>query len=160
MINEITVYFQAVSHEWIIESCKMGKTVDFKKYLLPSGYSIIEKRYIEPVVKRVSTNSRAFSGLNILLTSENKDFTDFWSRVCKLAGASSVQSVKSVDDISTIEKGFLLVGGEVSPVLIEKAKDFDISVVSTVWVVQSLIAGTCCNADSHESLTKLFTDDC
>uniref|UniRef100_A0A1B0CM80 non-specific serine/threonine protein kinase n=1 Tax=Lutzomyia longipalpis TaxID=7200 RepID=A0A1B0CM80_LUTLO len=102
----------------------------------------------------------AFVDLNILLVSENKDFMDFWSRVCKLAGAASVQAVKSVDDISTIQKGFLLVGREVHPVLIEKAKDFNISVVSTVWVVQSLISGTCCNADAHESLTKFFADDC
>ncbi|XP_055689060.1 TP53-binding protein 1-like [Lutzomyia longipalpis] len=150
----------AISHEWIIESCRNNRMMDIKDYILPTGWSIIEKKFIVPVVKRIVSNSKAFVDLNILLVSENKDFMDFWSRVCKLAGAASVQAVKSVDDISTIQKGFLLVGREVHPVLIEKAKDFNISVVSTVWVVQSLISGTCCDADAHESLTKFFADDC
>ncbi|GAB0092313.1 TP53-binding protein 1 isoform X1 [Sergentomyia squamirostris] len=150
----------AVSHLWIIESCRNGQVLDVQEYILPSGWSVIEKRYVQPTVKRVSTSSKAFADLNIMLTSGSKDFTEFWSRVCKLAGAASVSTVKSLKDISTTEKGFLLVGGDVSPVMIEKAKDFNISVVSTVWVVQSLISGKCCSADAHESLSTLFTDDC
>ncbi|XP_059621956.1 TP53-binding protein 1-like [Phlebotomus argentipes] len=150
----------AISHEWIIESCRSGRALEVRDFILPAGWSIIERRFIQPTVRRVSSNSKAFVDLNILLVSENSDFTDFWTRVCKLAGASSVQRVKSVNDISTIQKGFLLVGGDVSPILIEKAKDFNISVVSTVWVVQSLIAGTSCDPNAHEGLTKMFTDDC
>ncbi|CAD7087071.1 unnamed protein product, partial [Hermetia illucens] len=36
----------AVSHEWIIESCKKNTLSDVKKFQLPSGWSIVTEKYI------------------------------------------------------------------------------------------------------------------
>lgn len=39
------------------------------------------------------------------------------------------------------------------------ATDYNIPVVSTVWVVQSLIVGQVCDPGQHEQMTQLYDDE-
>lgn len=155
-------YLQAISHEWIIESCKKKSIVDIKKFALPSGWSIIEERYKRWSVGKAADQRNMitpFSNAIVLIASQNKEYTEFWSRVCKLAGAT-IRYVKSVADITSSTQGYMLTDYLESPhEITSKADHYEIPIVSTVWVVQTLILGKICNPESNLKLKKTYQDD-
>lgn len=151
----------AISHEWIIESCRNNSLVDTKLYALPSGWSLIEERYIKWAVGRnidQRSTSNPLSNQIVLMASQNKDFSDFWTRVCKLAG-STIRVVKTAADITQGQTGYMLTDEEFPQDIKSKAEHFGIPIVSTVWVVQSLILGKVCRPDADEKLTQIYQDD-
>lgn len=128
---------------------------------MPAGWSIIEERYKRWTVGRaVDQRSSINPLLNkiVLIASQHKEFTEFWSRVCKLAGAT-VRLVKSESDITTTTKGYMLTDEEFLGEIKSKADHFQIPIVSTVWVVQSLILGKVCNPEWNVKLTQIYQDD-
>uniref|UniRef100_A0A2K6VAQ9 Uncharacterized protein n=1 Tax=Anopheles darlingi TaxID=43151 RepID=A0A2K6VAQ9_ANODA len=152
---------QAISHEWIIECCQSLVLVDPKPYTLPSGWSFLEQRYMDwrgDSVKNKRSTASPFASVAINLASLNKDFNDFWSRVCKLAGAT-VRLIKTEADITENLTGYLLTDQEFPEEIKIKASRNGLLVVSTVWVVQCLINGAVCHPDSHEKLTQIYQED-
>ncbi|KFB44307.1 AGAP001466-PA-like protein [Anopheles sinensis] len=151
-----------VSHEWIVQCCQVLMLVDHKPYTLPYGWSFLEKRYIEWGSRRAKDkrNSAAtpFASTSINVASLCKDFNDFWSRVCKLAGAT-VRLIKTESDVTENLTGYLLTDQEFPENIKIKAARNGLLVVSTVWVVQSLILGRVCNPQSHEKLTQIYQED-
>lgn len=88
----------------------------------------------------------------------DKDFIEFWSRVCKLAGGT-VRLIKSESDLTENLSGFMLTDQEFPEDVKLWATRYGLLIVSTVWVVQSLILGRICQPDSHEKLTQIYQDD-
>lgn len=153
--------FQAVSHEWIIESCQKGILSPFKSFILPSGWSILEEKYIKWAVGRTSDfrlNAKPLSGQVVLMASQNHDFSEFWSRVCKQAGAT-IRFIKTQTDITETQSGFMLSDDEFPQDIKSKADHYGIPIVSSVWVVQSLIVGKPLEPNSHEKLKQIYVDD-
>lgn len=153
--------FQALSHEWIIESCQKGVLAETKSFALPSGWSIIEESYIKWSVGRSAdqrSTSTPLSSQIILMASFNKDFIDFWSRVCKLAGAT-IRIIKSITDVNQGLNGTMLTDEDFPQEIKLKAEHFNIPIVSNVWVVQSLILGKPCKPDAHEKFQRNYQDD-
>ncbi|XP_031638738.1 mucin-5AC-like [Contarinia nasturtii] len=149
----------AVSHEWIVESCQRNKLLNKDEYVLPSGWSIIESKYKPWSIGRGRDQRKnAFNKTTIILTSQQSDFVEFWSRVCKSAGAK-IRLVKSTNDITATTKGYILLDDEFPPEYQIYAENFHIPIVSTVWVIQSLILGKVCDPNAHPKLTQLYEDD-
>ncbi|XP_058824376.1 TP53-binding protein 1-like isoform X1 [Topomyia yanbarensis] len=157
----LAVDIPAVSHEWIIECCRKLTLLDFKPYALPAGWSLIEERYIKWSCGRnmdQRSTANPFFGCCIQIASLNQDFTEFWSRVCKLAGAT-VRLIKSETDLTPNLTGYMLTDQEFPENIKLRATRYGLLIVSTVWVVQSLIVGKIRQPDSHEKLTQIYQDD-
>lgn len=99
-----------------------------------------------------------FNKTTIIITSQQTDFEQFWSRVCKSAGAK-IRLVKTLNDLTATTKGFILMDDEFPPEFQNRAVRFRIPIVSTVWVLQSLIVGRVCEPSAHPKLTQLYEDD-
>lgn len=151
----------AISHEWIIESCQNGVLSETKAFALPSGWSIIENSYIKWAVGRNSDQRSSVNPLSnqvILMASFNKDFIDFWTRVCKLAGAT-IRIIKSITDVNQGLTGVMLTDEDFPQDIKLKAEHFTIPIVSNVWVVQCLVLGKPCKPDSHDKFKRYYQDD-
>lgn len=130
-------------------------------YILPSGWSILDNCYKSWLIGRGRDKRKSVTPFNkttIILTSQQNDFVQFWSRVCKFAGAK-IRIVKSMNDITATTQGYILMDDEFPPEYQAKAERFHIPIVSTVWVVQSLILGKVCDPMAHHKLTQLYEDD-
>lgn len=150
---------KAVSHEWIVECCQRNKLVSKDEYLLPSGWSIIDNTYKPWSTGRGRDQRKnTFNKTTIILTSQQNEFVLFWSRVCKSAGAK-IRLVKSTADLTATTKGYILLDDEFPPEYQSRAERFRIPIVSTVWVVQSLISGKVCDPNRNPKLTQLYEDD-
>uniref|UniRef100_A0A1Q3EWT4 Putative ribonuclease e n=1 Tax=Culex tarsalis TaxID=7177 RepID=A0A1Q3EWT4_CULTA len=157
----LAVDIPAVSHEWIIECCRTLTFLDYKPYALPAGWSFLEERYIRWNCGRgveLRSTVNPFVGYCINIASLNTDFTEFWSRVCKMAGGT-VRLIKSENDLTSNLSGFMLTDQEFPEDIKLRATRYGLQIVSTVWVVQSLIVGRVCQPDSHEKLTQIYQDD-
>uniref|UniRef100_A0A182Q1M5 BRCT domain-containing protein n=1 Tax=Anopheles farauti TaxID=69004 RepID=A0A182Q1M5_9DIPT len=156
-----TVPPKAVSHEWIIQCCQVLTLVDVKPYVLPAGWSFVEGRFIEwgcGRAKNKRTTATPFASVSVNVASLCKDFNNFWSRVCKLAGAT-VRLIKTEYDVTENLTGYLLTDQEFPEEIKIKAARNGLLVVSTVWVVQCLISGQVCHPNSNEKLTQIYQED-
>ncbi|XP_053659348.1 TP53-binding protein 1-like [Anopheles marshallii] len=151
----------AVSHEWIIQCCQVLMMLDYKPHVLPAGWSFLENRFIDwsgGRGKDKRTSGTPFSSVCINVASLCKDFNDFWSRVCKLAGGT-VRLIKTESDITENLTGYLLTDQEFPEEIKIKAARTGLLVVSTVWVVQCLILGRVCHPNSNEKLTQIYQEE-
>lgn len=62
-------------------------------------------------------------------------------------------------DLTATTKGFILLDDEFPAEYQSRAERFRIPIVSTVWVLQSLILGKVCDPTAHPKLTQLYEDD-
>lgn len=153
-----------MSHEWLIKCCETNSLVKKDEYTLPSGWSIIDTSYRlwstgagkHKQLKRKSNTP--FNKTIIIITSQQDDFAMFWSRVCQAAGAK-IRTIKSKTDFTSTLHGYILMDDEFPSEYRAMAIDYNIPVVSTVWVVQSLIIGQVCDPSQHELLTQLYDDE-
>lgn len=138
----------------------MNRLLNKDDYVLPSGWSIVENKYKPWTIGRSRSDQRknAFSKTTIILTSQQSDFVEFWTRVCKSAGAK-IRLVKSTNDLTSTTKGYILLDDEFPQEYQYRAERFHIPIVSTVWVIQSLILGRVCDPNAHPKLTQLYEDD-
>lgn len=142
-----------------MDSCQVNKLLNKDDYVLPSGWSIVETKYKPWTIGRGREQRKnAFNKTTIILTSQQSDFVEFWSRVCKSAGAK-IRLVKSTNDLTATTKGYILLDDEFPQEYQLRAERFHIPIVSTVWVIQSLILGRVCDPNAHPKLTQLYEDD-
>ncbi|XP_065087005.1 TP53-binding protein 1-like isoform X2 [Ochlerotatus camptorhynchus] len=157
----LAVDIPAVSHEWIIQCCQTLTFVEFKSFALPAGWSLLDERYIRWSCGRAAdqrSTVNPFAGHCVNIASMDKDFTEFWGRVCKLAGGT-VRLIKSETDLTENLSGYMLTDQEFPEDVKLRATRYGLLIVSTVWVVQSLVVGRICQPDSHEKLTQIYQDD-
>lgn len=132
-----------------------------KRFALPSGWSIIEDRYKRWAIGRAADqrkNATPLSNAVVLLASQNKEFTEFWTRVCKMARAT-VRLIRTLTDITPSTDGYMLTDPEFPEDVKVKAEHYGIPIVSTVWVVQSLIMGKVCAPNANPKLRQIYQDD-
>ncbi|XP_013401840.1 uncharacterized protein LOC106167315 isoform X2 [Lingula anatina] len=135
-----------VSHVWIRDSCRSSQLLDHKAYLLPAGINIESKRLVE-----WNPRNDALMGMSALLVSSNKDFQLTWTSVLEAAGCQVTakmpgQVLKSSfkDEISVV-----VTDSRCPKKVITMSSDFGLPVVSTEWVIQSLISGQRMNYCGH-----------
>lgn len=78
--------------------------------------------------------------------------------MCKSAGAK-IRLVKSLTDLTASTKGYILMDDEFPSEYQNRAIRFRIPIISTVWVIQSLIVGRVCDPMANPKLTQLYEDD-
>ncbi len=152
---------QPVSHEWIIDCCTKNQLLNCEEFILPAGWSLLHERYIDWKVtrsKKSRKSTKALKNVGVLMASQHDDFSAFWQRVCKLAG-SDTSVVDSLDDIDEKTHGFMLTDEDFSDEIKSKAEHYNIPVVSSVWIVQSLIAGCHIDPESHPKLKMTYEDE-
>lgn len=135
-------------------------------YALPSGWSLTDNSYRlwstgagtgkQKHLKRKSNSP--FNKITIIISSQQPEFADFWGRVCRLAGAK-VRTIKTKVDFTSTLQGYLLMDDEFPHEYHAMANDYGIPVVSTVWIVQSLIVGQVCDPTEHIHMTQLYDDE-
>lgn len=148
---------RAVLHTWVVDCCKSNKLV--REYDLPAGWSLERKCYIGYEIGKeryMRLSNNPFNNFLIILCSDNDNFLKFWGRVCKSAGASTKVIENEEADISV---GSVIVTDFDCPLKVRKqAQSLDIPLVSTTWVVQSLILGQVCNYDNIYAYNYMDTD--
>lgn len=154
---------QPVSHEWIIECCKQNEPLKYDEFVLPSGWSLVDKKFIAWKVQRSKNSSsrdstKALRNKVVLIATQHNDYEVFWDRVCTLAGGKTYV-IHSLDDIDDKTKGIMLADEDFPEEIKTKAEHYRIPVVSTVWAVQSLIMGCFVNPDSNTKLKLPYDDD-
>ncbi|XP_055909449.1 TP53-binding protein 1-like [Eupeodes corollae] len=152
---------QAISHDWVVDSCRHNKLADLNKYQLPAGWSILAEKFVQWKIGKnnpIRLSGQPFTKTFVLIAGEHSDFVELWGRVCKAAGAK-LRIIKSLDDITPTTSGYMVAESDFSHSIKAKAQYYGIPVVSTVWVVQSLIMGAICPPNSHSKLSQLFEDE-
>lgn len=99
-----------------------------------------------------------FRGATVLIGSDSPDYVQFWTRVCRLAQAN-VRVVQLAQDIDAKTRGFLLTDEDFSVAIKSKAEHFRVPVVSTVWIVECLVAGDLCATDASERFHRAYQDE-
>lgn len=145
-----------MSHEWVIKCCETQTLAKKDGYALPSGWSVTDNRYRHKSLKRKKNSP--FNKITIIITSQQSDFAEFWSRVCRAAGAK-IRTIKSTADFTATMQGYILMDDEFPLEFRNRANDYKLPLVSTVWLVQCLIVGQVCDPGEHELFTKLFDDE-
>lgn len=146
-----------MSHEWIIQSCIYNKLLQKTNFKIPAGWSYIDKQFKYWTIGRglaYRISKLPFSRKVIIIGSNEKKFTDFWTRVCRSAGAI-IRIVKTMSDLTITTNGYMLTHDEFSPDILSKAKHFEIPIVSTTWILECLISGKFCKLELHDKLLQL-----
>nr|XP_016854617.1 PREDICTED: tumor suppressor p53-binding protein 1 isoform X1 [Anolis carolinensis] len=129
-----------VSHVWVHDSCHANQLQNYKDYLLPAGYSLLEQRMLEWRPRK-----DPFHKLKVLLVSdEPQDFLEFWSEILMTGGAASVKQQPSATWSKDVGLGLfdVLVTDDSCPAaILTCAEALALPVVSQEWVAQSLVAG-------------------
>lgn len=134
-IQCIAAGIAVLSHEWIINCSSVKKRLTFQE--LPIGWSIERNQFIEPFQK---INSKPFQNLLIYLApNDDKDFIKFWNRVCSLAGGVVVVMENGDEDFQTAT--LVLAESDCPKEVVNRANDWNIPLLSTTWIVQSIIHG-------------------
>ncbi|KAK8383584.1 hypothetical protein O3P69_015806 [Scylla paramamosain] len=146
-----------VSFQWVINSCKQNKALPWKMYLLPSGEQesgeVCEQNLLEEeggflMQRYLLAGQRIFLG-----SSDNSEFCPLWQPLLVSAGAKVRVRPRTGNLNRVLDKSMTLVVGDSSLPQDEeqRARQLGLPVVSTEWVIQSLIQGT---QLSHESFLR------
>ncbi|XP_045106114.1 TP53-binding protein 1-like isoform X2 [Portunus trituberculatus] len=147
-----------VSFQWVINSCKQNKALPWKLYLLPSGEQesgeVCEQNLLEEEEGGFLMRRYLLSGQRIFLgSSDNSEFCPLWQPLLDSAGAKVRVRPRTGNLNRVLDKSMTLVVGDSSLPQDEeqRARQLGLPVVSTEWVIQSLIQGT---QLSHESFLR------
>ena len=115
-----------------------------KNYYLPVGWSISEEREIEQSEHNSLEKLKGgiFEGIHILLSSSNNSFINDWKPLLARLGASISCRMKGKFDRSLKAVDVVVGDGSKTPTTIfQSANEKKIPVVTSVWIIQSLITG-------------------
>ncbi|XP_047029171.1 uncharacterized protein LOC124636931 isoform X1 [Helicoverpa zea] len=147
---------RSVSHGWVIMSCIDNTLRDVDSFALPAGWSILKQRFINWVPQSGRRNATFFKDKIILLCGDQDTFVKFWERVCTLAGATT--RVVNEDDLNMAGALALVTEWDCPHEVQNKANQDNIPLVSTTWVVQSLIEARVIVPTSHEKFSFMFAE--
>jgi hypothetical protein len=159
-----------VSFRYILDSTAAGRKLDYQaNYLLPAGKSDLLQKEVEqgqdvsvelraqgclvPATPATSTRHRGsstsrdtigrkvLSGVNVLIISTNKLFTEDWQSVLDSLGASVTKRCSSSSRLSQVREPDVVVCDTTAPSAIvqDLAKKPQIPVVETRWVIECAI---------------------
>lgn len=152
-----------LSHQFIVDCSNESKLLDFKNYILPSGYSILQENYLDWKTDRNVSHRKQylpFRNSTIAIGSFENDFVEFWSKVCKSAGAT-VRIAKRTEDFTPTLNGYFLVQEDFFCRNRAKVEFFNsnLPVVSTTFIVESLICGDIVDHNASLHFKEPFEDE-
>ncbi|XP_033335111.2 uncharacterized protein LOC117225554 [Megalopta genalis] len=144
----LSVGIPAYNHNWIIRCCQEGKIVNPAEDELPAGWSLDKKSYVE-MFQRPSNKPLTKVIVIIPNIESEKLFVTFWRKICENAGAVVLLADKP-DTMEGFAEGTVVLTNRSCPSwAVGKASELQIPLLSTTWVVQSLIEGKFCRYDTQ-----------
>ncbi|XP_044736648.1 uncharacterized protein LOC123298626 [Chrysoperla carnea] len=148
--NKTAKYIQCIAagitilnHEWIVRCCRENKRLPFQE--LPIGWSLEKNKFIDSYHRK---KDKPFQDLLIYLAPNvDKQFLKFWERVCSLAGGTII--VMTDEDIDFSTATLLLADNDCPESIVDRALNWGIPILSTNWVIQSIIHGEARPFDGH-----------
>ncbi|CAH0725053.1 unnamed protein product, partial [Brenthis ino] len=147
---------RSVTHEWVIMSCTNNRMMDVDAFVLPSGWSILKKCFVNWKPAFSKRNPTFFKDKTILLCGDQDTFVKFWERVCTLAGANT--RVVNEEDLNMSGALALVTEWDCPHEVQNKANQDNIPLVSTTWVVQCLIEAKVLSPTSHDKFSFMYTE--
>ncbi|CAH2243547.1 jg1594 [Pararge aegeria aegeria] len=147
---------RALSHAWVIMSCIHSRLLDVDAYILPSGWSILKKHYVNWVPPSGKRNTAFLKDKVVLLCGDQDTFVKFWERVCTFAGATT--RVVNEEDLNMSGAVVLVTEWDCPHEVQNKANQDNIPLVSTTWVVQSLIEARMIAPTSHDKFSFMYAE--
>lgn len=151
----ITYGYRKISFQWIhdcisykVKDPLNNTEVNINNYTLPIGYSNVADMEIEQHESPDQTS--LLKGKNLVLTSTEENFLADWKPLLTRLGAS----VCSPTARGKISKGWkkidlVIADGNRPENVVSEAKKLGIVVVSTKWVIESLVKGEVVNTASY-----------
>ncbi|KAH3837070.1 hypothetical protein DPMN_110448 [Dreissena polymorpha] len=135
-----------ISHMWVVDSCTAQELLNETIYLLPAGISLEKHRLME-----WNKRNDVFIGIKAVVHSKNTRFVDSWSAILKL-GKCQVYPQQQLTDVHV-----MVTDSTCSPALERQARKKEVPLVSTEWVIQSLINGKVAGYDVHPKYRHDFS---
>ncbi|GFY59134.1 TP53-binding protein 1 [Trichonephila inaurata madagascariensis] len=137
-----------IKHHWVQNCCFKGEILNHVSYILPAGKSLITNEIVE-----WHGRSDVLKGLKIsLISGPDNPFVPTWTPVLLAAQADFVlkwnlPSSKSGGCFMHVD--VLVTNSHCPPDVLQSARRRKIPIVSSEWIIQSLIAGKCLPYDAH-----------
>ena len=132
--------FERVNFMWIHNCTTAKELLPRQNYALQVGFSSHQNRDIEHLEAK-GNRRELFKGLHILIATSDKDFGEDWKPILLRIGASvSVRTQGKLD--RSLKKIDVIIGNSTPPsTIVKDAREKDMFVVTSKWVVQCLING-------------------
>ncbi|VDK17271.1 unnamed protein product [Anisakis simplex] len=144
-----------VRHQWIRDCVEQNKLLDYKDYMLPAGISLLTNK----IVPWHANNGRLLEGKRVLLSTRNffpetqmPNFAEIWAPLIKQMGAEVVDQMPS-DGVD-----ILLTDASCSDDVLAQARECNAIIVSSEWIIQSIIHGNLPDPTAHERFQYNFVD--
>jgi hypothetical protein len=147
-----------IKHTWIIDCCKESTLLDKDQYLLPSGFSTIKNAL--HTQRTFPSESQIFKDMRFLLVTKNTKHTESWTPVLNAANAIIVDSMPTSSGTATRKASnsvdVIITDSSCPANIVKKAKQLRIPMVSSEYIVQSLINGQRLPYDAHEKFNYIY----
>ncbi|XP_047471694.1 TP53-binding protein 1-like isoform X3 [Penaeus chinensis] len=154
-----------VSFQWVIASCAQNKDISWRSFLLPAGEKYsgeLSEQMIRLEEDSQTGPLQLLTGERIFLaTSSNPEFSPLWQPLLDTTGAKvRVKPARNGNLNRVLDKSIKVVVADPTIPDAEKqrAEQLSIPVVSTEWVIQSLIAGKRISYGAYPSFRYDFRD--
>ncbi|XP_063604077.1 TP53-binding protein 1-like, partial [Penaeus indicus] len=154
-----------VSFQWVIASCAQNKEISWRSFLLPAGEKYsgeLSEQMIRLEEDSQTGPLQLLTGERIFLaTSSNPEFSPLWQPLLDTTGAKvRVKPARNGNLNRVLDKSIKVVVADPTIPEAEKqrAEQLSIPVVSTEWVIQSLIAGKRISYGAYPSFRYDYRD--
>uniref|UniRef100_A0A915B1F4 BRCT domain-containing protein n=1 Tax=Parascaris univalens TaxID=6257 RepID=A0A915B1F4_PARUN len=144
-----------VRHQWIRDCVEQNRLLDYNDYMLPAGVSLLTGL----TVPWHANNGRLLEGKRVLLYTRNfysesqmPNFSEIWAPLIQQMGASVV------DQMPPDGVDILLTDASCPEEVLAKARSFNATIVSSEWIIQSIINGSLPDPLKHERFNYNFVD--
>lgn len=138
-IECLSLDMTVLCHEWVVNCCKMQRRIPFQD--LPLGWSLEHQRFIK---SDEIPYTNVFRSTRIQIAhNSNAPFYDFWSKIIRCLGGSVTKFIGEWinADFILVEDGYRNEGLNIA--------EQTVPLVSTTWVVQSLLLRKVREAKGH-----------
>ncbi|XP_015110583.1 TP53-binding protein 1 [Diachasma alloeum] len=142
----LSVGIHPVNHRWVIRCCQENKLVNASEETLPAGWSFDKEAYVD-MYQRPNAKPLGHAVIVMPKIPSNERSIEFWQRVIVNAGGA----FRVIENQSeTFMEGTVVLANDKCPTWMkEKAAGWKIPLVTTTWLIQSLIEGKMMPYDAH-----------
>ncbi|XP_066595932.1 uncharacterized protein [Prorops nasuta] len=152
----LSVGIPSYNHGWIIRCCEENRVVNPAENVLPAGWSLENQKYIE-FYDRTSSKPLAETIIIIPNLESEYKFGSFWRQICENAGAV-VLLAENAESMEGFVGNAIVVSNPRCPAwAVKKANELKLPMVSTTWVVQSLVKGAISDYESKDFYKYNYT---
>lgn len=137
----VTYGFPRVNYLWVKDSVMQNKSLDMRNYFLPVGKSKVPGRLRVVECHEIGSLKTLMKEKNILITSKSFDFISDWKQLLTRLGADVCSRTKGRIDRMLRSVDIVVADSESPETVIKDAVRKEIPIVSSKWIMQSLING-------------------